>query len=417
MSVTRNSGDQRLVVEFVNDSLELLGEFELGLRKLQSGPTQPALVDHLFRLVHSIKGNAGFFGGFQAVRRVAHSLEDVLDGFRRAGRVSSALEHALLAEGSTLLAQALRAYLEAGAGERDRPTTAQIAEHDAYCDKVREQRTRIADEPAAPAGGPEGAGMAGAAGPAEAGGALARSSTVKVESAGLAVLSREMFAIREGFAELLATSPGAQLLHDRLVAAAHLLADLRTMPLDRLFDRLPGMVSTLAKSLGKSVAVETEGGDLRIDRGLVETLEVALVHLLRNALDHGIERQDLRSRRGKPAVGVLAVRARLADNRLVLRVEDDGAGIDPKRMRMEAVVRKLLTEPEAAQLSDGDAIALVFRPGFSTAATTSEVSGRGVGMDAVLSSVRGLGGEVQIQSVPRQGTAIIIDLPAVPAGS
>jgi two-component system, chemotaxis family, sensor kinase CheA len=398
-----DSRDARLVREFTQDSLEMLGDFQLGMLKLAGGGSQPGVVDHLFRMIHSVKGNAGFFGGFQAVRRVAHALEDVLDGVRRAGGACPPGAQPLLQRGSELLARALRAQLDGVA-----PSATAGAEEDAFCAEVRDHRS----QPPALAAGPTVAGNGPGASTIRS--AAESGATIKIEAASLAALGREIAAVRAGLEELAGVAPSVNVLQDRMTALAHLLADLRTVTLHKLFDKLPAMVGSLAETLGKSVAVQTEGGDLRVDRALVEVLDGALVHLIRNALDHGIERQDIRARRGKPAVGRLVVRAcRPAGDRpgLQLQVEDDGAGIDPKRMRMEAVVRKLMTEQEAAGLSDDDAIALVFRPGFSTAPTTTDVSGRGVGMDAVMTSIRNAGGQVQIQSTPRRSTVILLDLP------
>jgi two-component system chemotaxis sensor kinase CheA len=399
MPTAQDPREQRLVVEFAHDALESLREFELGLVKLRSGTAAPGVVDHLFRIIHSVKGNAGFFGGFQAVRRLAHAMEEILAGLRGRGGGGAPGDADLLTEGAQLLGQALQARLSGVANDAN-----PIAAEATYFDRVRQHRAR----PAAPAAAPAGESLAATDGGME------RAATIKIDVAGLASFGREVLAVRDGLAELASTVPGARPLQERVAALARALIELRTVPLHKVFDRLPAMVGALAETLGKSVAVETAGGELPIDRALVTLLEGALVHLLRNALDHGIERQEIRARRGKPAVGRLAVRAEQGPGRLLLQVQDDGAGIDPKRLRMEAVVRKLMSEAEAAALSDAEAIALVFRPGFSTAPATTDVSGRGVGMDAVQTSVRQAGGEVRIQSTPRQGTTIVLDLPADP---
>jgi two-component system, chemotaxis family, sensor kinase CheA len=397
MSVAQDPRDHRLVIEFAHDALESLREFELGLVKLRNGTAPPPVVDHLFRIIHSVKGNAGFFGGFQAVRRLAHAMEEILAGLRGRGGAAGPGDDGLLTEGAQLLGQALRARLPGAPAD----PAAAVAAEAAYVDRVQQHRSQPAVLPEAPAAANQGATGAG----------LERAATIKIEAAGLAAFGRDVLAVRDGLAELARTVPGARPLHERVTGLARALAELRTVPLGKVFDRLPAMVGALAESLGKSVAVETAGGELPVDRAQIDLLEGALVHLLRNALDHGIERQDIRARRGKPAVGRLAVRAQQAGGRLLLQVEDDGAGIDPKRLRMEAVVRKLMSEAEAAALSDMDAIALIFRPGFSTAPATTDVSGRGVGMDAVQTSVRQAGGEVRIQSTPRKGTTIVLDLP------
>jgi two-component system, chemotaxis family, sensor kinase CheA len=397
MGASSHGRDANLLREYVEDSLQMLSEFDLGMRKVQTGTAPAPVVDHMFRVIHSIKGNAGFFGGFQAVRGLAHLMEDVLDGVRRGGRGWTAAEHGLLTEGCELLAQTMRAHLAGG----DALPPALLAQQEDYGARVSRYRAQPPPSLAsAPAGEEAGTSLSSPSAP-----------TVRIDLAGLQALGGEIRAVRDGLAELVRVAPAAAGLKARVERLVQMLDEMRTVPLHRLFDRLPAMVGSLAETLGKSVVVQTEGGDLRAPRAMFDPLEAALVHLIRNALDHGIERQDVRLRRGKPPVGRLTVVARRARSGIALAVEDDGGGIDPKRMRLEAVVRKLMSEAEAAALPDDEAIALVFRPGFSTAPATTDLSGRGVGMDAVRTAIRQIGGEVRIDSTPRKGTVIVLELP------
>jgi chemotaxis protein histidine kinase CheA len=353
----------------------------------------------MFRLVHSIKGNSGFFGGLHTVRQLTHLTEDVLSGMREAGRANGE-ELALVAEGSQLIATVLRGYLQS---TEETPTG---GGQDAFARKLRAYRAsgRRVQHPVSPAS------ARGVVDPRSG----ERATTVKVEVATLAALGMEIAALRDGLGDLGQTTPVALFWHQRAEKVLRMLGEVRLVPLHRLFDRLPPTAGGLAAGLGKAVVVETEGGELRVDRALIEVLETALMHLLRNSVDHGIEPPEVRQRLGKPAAGRLAIRARLDETRLRLQVEDDGGGIDPARLRAQAVARKLMSDPEAAALSDQQAIALIFRPGFSTATSTSEVSGRGVGMDAVLVDVTGIGGTVSVQSTPGRGTTVILDLPTPP---
>ncbi|BAS28786.1 chemotaxis protein CheA [Limnochorda pilosa] len=186
---------------------------------------------------------------------------------------------------------------------------------------------------------------------------------------------------------------------------------LRMVPLRFIFQRFPRMVRDLARSLGRQVELEMEGEETELDRSLIHSLADPLIHLIRNAIDHGIERPAERVRRGKPAAGRLAVAARQEGNRVVIEVADDGAGIDAAAIRRRLVERGLLTQAEVDELSDRQALDWIFRPGFSTAAQVSDVSGRGVGMDVVRAAVEGAGGGLQVTSEPGRGTRVRLELP------
>jgi len=186
---------------------------------------------------------------------------------------------------------------------------------------------------------------------------------------------------------------------------------LRMVPLRTIFQRFPRMVRDLARSLGKQVELALDGEETELDRSLIHSLADPLIHLLRNAIDHGIEPPDERARKGKPPTGRVAVTARQEGNRVVIEVEDDGAGVDVTAIRRKLVERGLLSAKEVEELSDRQALQWIFRPGFSTAKQVSDISGRGVGMDVVRSAVEGAGGSLQIDSELGQGTKIRLELP------
>lgn len=199
---------------------------------------------------------------------------------------------------------------------------------------------------------------------------------------------------------------------DTLVGDLHHAAlRLRLLPLARVFDPLPRLVRDTARRLDKSVELVLEGAETEADKDILDMLGEPLLHLVRNALDHGIEPPDRRTAAGKPPGGTLRVRAFQDKGGVVVEVSDDGAGIDPAAMRRAAVAKGLLEPDAAAALSDIDAVRLVFAPGFSTAGTVSDLSGRGVGMDAVRAAVERAGGRVEIASTPGTGTRVRLSLP------
>jgi two-component system chemotaxis sensor kinase CheA len=180
--------------------------------------------------------------------------------------------------------------------------------------------------------------------------------------------------------------------------------ELRMTPLGTLLERFSVPMRSLARSLGREVRLDIEGEQVEVDKTLLEMLEEPLLHLLRNAVDHGIEDPEIRRHRGKPPEAVLRITARLMGQRLHLCVSDDGAGIDMVLIRRRAAAMGLLDPAQAEAASDEQVMRTIFAAGFSTRATVSEVSGRGIGLNVVLDVVEGLGGSVEVSSTLGQGT-------------
>jgi two-component system chemotaxis sensor kinase CheA len=200
-------------------------------------------------------------------------------------------------------------------------------------------------------------------------------------------------------------------LDQLLGALQRSVLSLRVLPLRHVFQRFPRLVREISADLGKPTELVIEGGETEADKAIVEMLFEPLVHVLRNAIDHGVERADVRAARGKPATATVRLAAsRHADN-VVIEVADDGQGIDAARVRQAAAERKLLSDDALAGLSDDEAIQLVFEPGFSTAGAVTGLSGRGVGMDAVRHAVGRFGGAVTLESRPGLGTTVRFTLP------
>jgi two-component system, chemotaxis family, sensor kinase CheA len=185
----------------------------------------------------------------------------------------------------------------------------------------------------------------------------------------------------------------------------------RMQPIARLFDQIPRMVRSTSKACGKEVVVRTEGNTTELDRTFVELMRDPLMHIIRNAIDHGIESPEKRRAVGKPPGGLLRVRAYHEGGNVNIEIEDDGAGMDPTRLRQKAVSKGLVSQADASRMSDREAIDLVFLPGFSTAEQVTSVSGRGVGMDVVRTQVERAGGQVELHSSLRRGTTVRLKIP------
>lgn len=199
---------------------------------------------------------------------------------------------------------------------------------------------------------------------------------------------------------------------DRVTNALQTAAmGMRMQPVSRLFQRFPRIVRDLARQLGKDVELVLEGEDTALDRSLVEALADPLIHLLRNALDHGVGTPAEREQAGKPRKGRICLSASQRGEHIVIAVSDDGRGMDPAVLRRKAVEKGLLSNAQAARLSEAESHELIFRPGFSTAAAVSEISGRGVGMDVVKTRVAELGGTLRVESQLGHGSKLELTVP------
>jgi two-component system, chemotaxis family, sensor kinase CheA len=199
---------------------------------------------------------------------------------------------------------------------------------------------------------------------------------------------------------------------DRLVGVLqHAVLAIRVLPLRHVFQRFPRLMREIAESLGKQCRVITEGDDTEADKTIVEALYEPLLHIMRNAIDHGVEAPPLRAGAGKLPIATIYLRGLREGDRVLIEVEDDGAGIDIDKVRRQATARGFMSDENVANLSDAQAIELIFEPGFSTATGVTGLSGRGVGMDVVRTAVERLGGRVSLTSERGVGSTVRFDLP------
>jgi two-component system chemotaxis sensor kinase CheA len=190
-----------------------------------------------------------------------------------------------------------------------------------------------------------------------------------------------------------------------------LVTKLRMVPVSFTFDRFPRLIRDISKNLGKEVELVLEGQDTELDRTVIDEIGDPMVHLIRNSLDHGIETREDRRTLGKPEKGILKISAYQEGSGVIIEVTDDGKGIDPERVKKKAIERGIIDEDMAVTMSDEEAIQIVLLPGFSLAPAITDISGRGVGMDAVKSKVETLGGQLDLVSKMGQGTSVYVRLP------
>lgn len=186
---------------------------------------------------------------------------------------------------------------------------------------------------------------------------------------------------------------------------------VRLVPIETIFNRFPRMVRDLAKKEDKEINLVLEGGDIELDRTVLDEVGDPLVHILRNCVDHGIETMDARKQKGKNPKGVIKLTAMREKNHVVIIIKDDGKGMDPDKLKESVVKKNLITEEEASKLTDTEAVNLCFMAGFSTNDKITDVSGRGVGLDVVKTKIGSLGGSVELNSVFGEGTEITLTLP------
>lgn len=395
--------------DFLAESQDILDRLGPLLVQLEQGGDS-GLLNTIFREVHTLKGTAGF-AGFESIRLLAHKLEDVFSALRDEQlTVTPELMDTVFA-GVQSLAAVREDVLRGGTGETDMDPLVARLEAALQSPEPTEGRGKVLAPTPSPASQAE-PGAAPAPSPGE--------STLRV---GLETLDTMMELVGELITARNALLTISERLQDEsLMGNAAVISRLtrelqttvtavRLVPVERLFNRFTSVVRNMARQRGKQVRLVVEGGDTPLDRAISEQMYDPLVHLLRNAVDHGLEPTVDRRRAGKPEENTIRLSAERRGDDVVLCVADDGGGIDPARVRRVAVERSMYSAEEAAALSDEQAIHLIFASGFSTAARVTDVSGRGVGLDVVTQNVRRLRGNVSVETAIGQGTTFVIRLP------
>lgn len=414
--------DTELLADFVLESREHLATIEAQALALERDPSDGEALHAAFRGFHTIKGLAGFLELWD-VQELAHEVEAVLDRARNGElTITPAAVDVILQA-----ADHLRRWLT----HIEKDLAHQPSEPPARDDQLLGRIGAIcSDGSGGDSGTAEVAALATAVGgegrPAPAAPASvpasqqAQAMAVKVDTgkldalvdmAGELVIAESLVRHDE---EL--TGLKSQRLQRKISQLTRITAELqktamamRLVPIGPLFRRMARLVRDLARQFGKRVDMDAVGGDIELDRTIVEELADPLMHMVRNALDHGIEPAAEREQRGKPATAKLLLRAHHQAGQVVIEIVDDGRGLDRERILAKALERGVISSAEG--LSDNDVYNLIFQPGFSTAAQVTNVSGRGVGMDVVRRHVEKLRGRIEIRSTPGAGTAFLVKLP------
>jgi two-component system chemotaxis sensor kinase CheA len=450
-----------IIAEFLVESREGLDQLDRDLVDLEQHPSDQEMLKRIFRCIHTVKGTSGFLG-FGKLESVTHVGESLLSDLRDGKKTLTPVITSALLE----LVDAVRAILErieASGQDGDevyadlieRLTKLQEADGPVAVEKKpvspRKKRApkvaeRASEDAVAPSGAPAAALAATRAAanaptpdashaprPAEAPAAPASrpvadevrstqtaDSNIRVDVSlldklmnlvGELVLARNQilqFTASQNDTAFVATSQRLNLITTELQEG---VMKTRMQPIGNVWSKFPRVVRDLAIACDKQARLDMEGQETELDKTIIEAIKDPLTHIVRNSVDHGLERPAERVAKGKPAEGRLLLRAYHEGGQVNIEISDDGAGIDPERIRQKALQRGVITLDQASRLSDREALSLVFLPGFSTAEKITNVSGRGVGMDVVKTNIERIGGTVDIYSVLGQGTTLKIKIP------
>jgi two-component system chemotaxis sensor kinase CheA len=388
-----------LIADFVAECREMLEALGGEIVAWEAEPDDRARLDSIFRFVHTVKGNCGFFD-FPRLEALSHAAEDALADVRAGRRAADA--------------QLVSAVL-------------------AIIDRIGEMIAAIEAGEEMPAGDDSALFHAlapGAEGPAVPTTAAVTEGQPRASSAprtirlSVELLDRVMSTVsdmvlaRNELARRLREAPTEVAVDGAFERLSIIIADMRDaitrtrmQRIENLFVGLPRMVRDLCAELGKQVLVDIEGGDVELDREMIEMIRDPLTHIIRNAVDHGIEKPADRLKAGKREIGILSVSARQSGNQILIDIHDDGRGIDGKKLVAKALDVGLLERDEAAKLGPREQLALVFEAGLSTAREVTSISGRGVGMDVVRSNIERIGGIVEVDSRLGEGTRMTLRVP------
>lgn len=403
--------DADMLREFHAESVELLNGIEQGVLVLEERPDDQTTINTIFRAFHTFKGSAGFLQ-LGALRDLSHELESLLDTVRRGERAMTPRIVGLILAGADTLGryvQEIAAQLgSAAAGQPIVVPTRELVQRLRHALAGKEDDPAPATQAPAPIDAPSKPSVDAEQGYVKVDiaklddlinlvGELAIAQSLVVESP--AVRQSDDLTLARNLRQLQRVSKALQVGATRL----------RMVPVRGLFRRMTRLVRDLSQQLGKTVHLKLEGEDTELDRNIVEKLADPLVHMIRNAIDHGVEAPDERVSRGKPATATLRLSAGHRGGGVFIHLQDDGRGLDTRRILERGIARGLV--PTDAEPDNAAIHALIFHPGFSTAEQVTEISGRGVGMDIVRGNIEALRGRVEVDSTAGEGTRFSILLP------
>ena len=449
--------DADIVKDFLVESYENLDRLDRELVGLEKNPQDTAALASVFRTIHTIKGNCGFLG-FTKLEKVAHVGESLLTLLRDGKMILNPeitttllslvdatrqmlaqidatgqdgnLEYPeLIARLTQLQGQAAKPAGEGKTAAPEKPTAPAAASSSSPSEPAPPKKPAAKPAEPPPAATPPKATVVAdalaAAHPADSPAAseARRDSSAETIRVGVNLLDKLMTLVGElvlarnqllQFSNTLEDA-GLQTVSQRMNLIATELQEevmrTRMQPIGNIWNQFPRTVRDVALGCNKEVSIEMEGKETELDKTIIEAIKDPLTHLVRNAVDHGIELPEVRVKAGKARTGRLILRAFHEGGQVNIEISDDGAGLNTQRIRQKALDRGLITSEQASRMPDREIFNLIFLPGFSTAEKVTNVSGRGVGMDVVKTNVEKIGGTVDVQSIPGQGTTVRVKIP------
>lgn len=389
---------------FLVESMESLAHLEEDLVTLERVPQDAATLARAFRSMHTIKGTCGFFG-FNRMEQLTHAAEDVLARLRDGQMLMSRELTSALFE----LIDAVRhmlAQIEQTGTEGEQEYTPLIQVFHGFLDSKNSAPQSASESVVVPDEGDKSAVIADSAIRVDVG-LLDKLMNV----VGELVLTRNQILQYAGNQTDPVLAGASQRLNLITTELQEGVMKTRMQPISTVWSAFPRLVRDLEVHTGKKVKLEREGGDTELDRSLLQAIKDPLTHLLRNAVDHGLEMPAQRVAAGKPETGMLRLRALHESGYVIVEITDDGAGVDFEAVLNRAVARGLVRQEQAAQMSERDILQLLFLPGFSTAEHVTNISGRGVGLDVVRNNIERVGGSVDIQTRKGLGTTFKVKIP------
>ncbi|MBF0321171.1 MAG: chemotaxis protein CheW [Nitrospirae bacterium] len=415
----------KLIQEFLLESAESIGLIERGLLALEANPGNKGLIDDIFRHMHTVKGNCLMLG-FTRLEELAHSAESVLFLLREGAIPMDRNAGTTLLSVVDCVARALKT-IEKCSGEGDADFSALIGKLRCIHPPLNSLNTL---REATASGSPDGYDFDFSIKPPE----LSGGSDIPTFNSGESSLSLDSVHLPVSRLTALVNLAGTvlvtynqlrysltqnrpdypQLLDSMEQQIQHLQDEVLTytlQPIGHIWNTYHRLVRELAVDSGKKVYLQMKGEDTEVDRTVLISLKNILGHLIRNAIDHGIEPSDVRLAGGKSAVGKVELSAEQRHGQIYMKISDDGSGVDIGRVREKAVALGLLTAAQAGTMDDASAINLIMEPGFSTTESVSKISGRGIGMDVVKKTVEKAGGTLSVSSAAGKGTCFTIRIP------
>ncbi|MDE1765495.1 MAG: chemotaxis protein CheA [Thaumarchaeota archaeon] len=375
---------------FVQEALEHVENLNSYLLKYEEEPNVKEHVDVVFRSAHTLKGMAATMG-YDQIREICKTIEGIFEEFRRGDTTITPELGNIIFLGIDHLRQLVN----------DETKKIDLDEFLNYVKNPNEFKANGSETD--PTSSQQ-----------------IKSPTVRVKMQDLDSLVNlvgEMMIAKMQLDQVVQThnsDEGVEVLMNlgRLITdIQYQTMKIRLVPIDQIFNRFSRMVRDVSTSLGKEVKLEVEGSGIELDRTVLDAITDPLLHMLRNAVDHGLETTDQRKKSGKPETGTIQLKASRVGDRVEIHVIDDGRGIDLEAVKTKALEKKIISQEDLAHMSDEQIAELIGMPGLSTAKTVTDISGRGVGMDVVMTQVRNVGGHVKITTEKGQGTTITLTIP------